>query len=54
MTPRDFATQDHGPDGPVILDKVEARQARRVGLIWILTISLALAAIAGIVFVVYY
>lgn len=54
MTPKNFATPDHGPNAPVVLDKVEARQAHRVGLIWILTISLALAAIAGIVFVVYY
>ena len=54
MTPRNFATQDHGPNASVVLDKVEARQARRVELIWILTISLMLAAIAGIVFVLYY
>jgi len=54
MTPRNSATQDHGPNAPIVVDKVEARQARRVGLIWILTISLVLAAIAGIVFVVYY
>jgi hypothetical protein len=54
MTPKNFATQDHGSNEPIVVDTVEARQARRVGLIWILVISLVLAAIAGLVLTVYY
>jgi len=54
MNSRNPATEERGSKAPVVVDTVEARQARRVGLIWILTISLVLAAIAGIVFVAYY
>jgi hypothetical protein len=40
--------------GAPILNKVEARQARRVGLIWVLTISLALAALVAAGLALYY
>ena len=39
---------------PDVLDKVESRQARRVGLIWVLIGSLTLAAIVGLGLAIYY
>lgn len=40
-------------EAPVLREE-EARQGRRVGVVWVLVASLLLAAIAGAVFVLYY
>lgn len=37
-----------------VVTKTEARQGRRVGLVWVLVFALLLAAIAGVAFILYY